>query len=166
MIRPTRVSAVHSCLANFEYIPPAIFPYPRKTGRGFYEMEKTFAELKNMNNPDRWAAVIALERFGNPAVDYLIKALMDEDKWVRYVAADALGNVGDSRAVDSLLERLNDPDQDVRFATAGALGRIGDERASKHLMKTCSSDNCFVRIAAEEALASIKTNAQVAQTRT
>jgi HEAT repeat protein len=121
-------------------------------------MEKTFAELKNKTNPNRWAAVIALEKFGQPAVDYLVKALDDDDKWVRYIAADALGNLADGRSVDHLIRRLYDSDQDVRFATAEALGKIGDPKASFSLMKTCNSDNCFVRLAAEEALVNLRIN--------
>jgi HEAT repeat protein len=118
-------------------------------------MEKTFSELKDKSKPDRWKAVIALEKFGAPAVDYLHKALADEDKWVRYAAADALGNLGDKRSVDYLTRLLADQDQDVRFASAEALGKIGDPKASHALMQTCNGDNCFVRIAAEEALAKL-----------
>ena len=118
-------------------------------------MEKTFSELKDKSKPDRWKAVIALEKFGVPAVDYLHKALDDEDKWVRYVAVDALGNIGDRRSVDHLTKKLSDLDQDVRFATAMALGNIGDPKASHALMQTCNGDNCFVKIAAEEALAKL-----------
>lgn len=118
-------------------------------------MEKTFSELKDKSKPDRWKAVIALEKFGAPAVDYLHKALDDEDMWVRYAAVDALGNIGDRRSVDHLAKKLADPEQDVRFATAEALGKIGDPKASHALMQTCNADNCFVRVAAEEALAKL-----------
>lgn len=44
-------------------------------------MEKIFQELQDKNQPERWTRVIALEKFGKPAVDYLHKALDDEDKW-------------------------------------------------------------------------------------
>jgi HEAT repeat protein len=118
-------------------------------------MEKTFHNLKDKSIPDRWKAAYALEKFGAPAIDYLHKALMDEDKWVRYAAVDALGTIGDNRSVDHLARLLTDSDQDIRFATAYALGNIGDPKAAHALMQTCNSDNCFVKIAAEEALAKL-----------
>lgn len=118
-------------------------------------MEKIFLELKDKSQTERWTRVIALEKFGKPAVDYLHKALDDDDKWVRYMAADALGNIGDVRSIERLIPLLNDQDQDVRFATAYALGNIGHPSAEDALTMTCTRDNCFVKVAAEEALAKV-----------
>jgi HEAT repeat protein len=118
-------------------------------------MEKIFHELKDKNQPERWTRVIALEKFGKPAVDYLHKALDDEDKWVRYMAADALGNIGDVRSIERLIPLLNDLDQDVRFVAAYALGNIGHPSAEEALVRTCTHDNCFVKVAAEEALTKV-----------
>jgi HEAT repeat protein len=120
-------------------------------------MEKTFRELNDKSKAERWIAVYALEKFGTPAIDYLHKALADDDKWVRYAAVDALGNIGNSQSVIPLTKALADSDQDVRFAAAHSLGQIGDPKASHALMQTCNSDNCFVKIAAEEALAKLAT---------
>ncbi|MGD1003793.1 MAG: HEAT repeat domain-containing protein [Methanoregulaceae archaeon] len=120
-------------------------------------MEKTFRQLKDKSWPDRWTAVYALQKFGIPAIDYLHKALDDDDKWVRYAAVDALGDMRDKRSVDYLTKLLLDEDQDVRFASAWALGEIGDQKASHALMQTVNSDNGFVKIAAEEALAKLET---------
>jgi HEAT repeat protein len=122
---------------------------------GNFTMEQTVKNLKDRTTADRWRNVIALEKLGEPAVNHLIAALKDEDKWVRYTAADALGNIGGPRSVDYLIPLLKDPDQDVRFVAAEALGRLGDPRAGEALSETCRGDNCFVRIAAEEALAKI-----------
>jgi HEAT repeat protein len=133
---------------------------PGELGRGKQDMDKIFHELKDKNQPERWTRVIALEKFGKPAVDYLHKALDDEDKWVRYMAADALGNIGDVRSIERLIPLLNDQDQDVRFATAYALGNIGNPSAEKALAQTCSRDNCFVKVAAEEALAKLNSPAK------
>jgi HEAT repeat protein len=123
-------------------------------------MDKIFHDLNDKNQPERWTRVIALEKFGKPAVDYLHKALDDEDKWVRYMAADALGNIGDIRSIERLIPLLNDQDQDVRFATAYALGNIGNPSAEIALAQTCSKDNCFVKVAAEEALAKLNAPAK------
>ncbi len=118
-------------------------------------MEQILKNLKNKNYQERWTAAYALGRFGNKAVDHLHEALRDEDKWVRYFAADVLGDIRDPRSVDPLVEKLMDEDQDVRFVTASALGRIGDPRAAHALMQAYNNDNCFVKIFIEEALADL-----------
>jgi HEAT repeat protein len=118
-------------------------------------MEQHVKNLNDRASADRWRNVIALEKMGEPAVNHLISALKDEDKWVRYTAVDALGNIGERRSVQYLIPMLKDPAQDVRFVAADALGRLGDPSAGNALSETCRGDNCFVRIAAEEALAKI-----------
>ena len=115
-------------------------------------MQKILEGLKNKANPERYNAIFALAPFGDLALDHLHAALSDEDKWVRYFAADALGDLKNSRSVDPLVLRLLDQDQDVRYVAASALGRIGDPRAAHALMQAYNSDNCFVRIFIEEAL--------------
>ena len=118
--------------------------------------EKTYQKLANREAVDRWKHAIELGKFGPPAVDHLVRALTDEDKWVRYLAVDALGSIKDKKAVDPLVKSLKDKDQDVRFAAADALGRLGDTRAEAPLKECMSADNCYVRIAAEEALERLK----------
>ncbi|MDD1673344.1 MAG: HEAT repeat domain-containing protein [Methanomicrobiales archaeon] len=118
-------------------------------------MEEDVRNLQDESKGNRWRYAEALEKMGKPAVEYLIHALKDPDKWVRYVAADALGNIGDPCCVDDLIVALKDGDQDVRFAVAGALGKVGNgnPRAMEALDQVCRGDNCYVRIAAEEARA-------------
>ena len=118
-------------------------------------MKEEIAKLNNKATPERWQSVVALEKAGKPAVEYLVMALKDSDKWVRYAAADALGNIGDTASVAPLIGLLGDLDQDVRFATAEALGKIGDPKACTPLEQACQTDNGYVKIAAEEALAKI-----------
>jgi HEAT repeat protein len=124
---------------------------------GWREMpEKTYQKLVNKETVDRWKYAIELSKFGQPAVDHLVKALSDEDKWVRYLAVDALATIKDKKAVDSLVKVLKDQDQDVRFAAADALGRLGDARAEAGLKECLATDNCYVKIAVEEALERLK----------
>lgn len=118
-------------------------------------METVVRNLKNRDNPERWTAIFALAKFGDQAIDHLHDALNDEDKWIRYFAADALGDLKNSRSVDHLVQKLLDEDQDVRFVSASALGRIGDPRAAHALMQAYNSDNCFVKVFIEEALDNI-----------
>lgn len=118
-------------------------------------MHNTVAALKNKGNLERWKNVTDLEKFGQPAAEFLIQALTDEDRWIRYLAADALANIGATNAVDSLITLLSDPEQDVRFAAAAALGKLGDPKAIKDLQEVLESDNGYVKVAAEEALTMI-----------
>jgi HEAT repeat protein len=115
-------------------------------------MQKIIAALANKENLERFKAVIELEKYGPPATDFLILALKDDDRWIRYLAADALANIGATKSVDSLITLLKDPDQDVRFKAAAALGKIGDRRAIKDLQSVLRTDNAYVKIAAEESL--------------
>ncbi|MHA1210216.1 MAG: HEAT repeat domain-containing protein [Candidatus Freyarchaeota archaeon] len=53
-------------------------------------------------------------------VERLIRALRDENRYVRWGAAGALGELGDARAVQPLVEALKDEDWNVREITRGA----------------------------------------------
>jgi HEAT repeat protein len=79
----------------------------------------------SQERPGRWKSVVTLEKVGKPAVQYLLTLLKDPDKWVRYAAADTLGDIGDSASVGPLIRLLGDHDQKVRLATAQALEKIG-----------------------------------------
>jgi HEAT repeat protein len=71
------------------------------------------------------------------AVEYLTFLLLDENKWVRYVAAKALGEIGDARGVKGLRAALRDTDQDVRIAATRSLwmiGKLGDAQAFRALI--------------------------------
>lgn len=118
-------------------------------------MQNIVAALANKNNLERWKNVVDLEKFGQPAAEFLVQALADEDRWVRYLAADALANIGATNSVDSIISLLRDPDQDVRFAAAAALGKLGNPKAVKSLQEVLKHDNGYVKVAAEEALAKI-----------
>ena len=115
-------------------------------------MQNIVAALAKKDSLERWKHVVDLEKFGQPAAEFLIQALSDEDRWVRYLAADALANIGATNSVDSLISLLRDEDQDVRFAAAAALGKLGDPKAIKSLQEVLKRDNGYVKIAAEEAL--------------
>lgn len=57
-------------------------------------------------------------------VEKLIKESKDKDWFVRKIAANALGNIGDLRAIESLIQTLRDEDSDVRWIAAQALVKI------------------------------------------
>jgi 3-methyladenine DNA glycosylase AlkC len=81
----------------------------------------------------------------------LIKALTDEDKYVRKQAAWALGQMGES-AVERLIRALKDEEEAVRSRVAEALGKIGDARAVEPLIQALKDKDRVVRWRAAEAL--------------
>ena len=85
-------------------------------------------------------------------IDGLIRALRHEDEEVRLEAAEALGEIGDSRAVEPLIQALKDEDDDVQWGAAEALGKMG-ERAVEPLIQALKDKN--VRSLATFALGEI-----------
>lgn len=93
--------------------------------------------LKYMNSSEvrKGAAAGLGELKDETAVEALIEALKDEDKFVRKNAAEALGKIGDKKALDPLIEMLKDDDWFVQEKAAAALGKIGDGRAVDPLLR-------------------------------
>jgi HEAT repeat protein len=86
----------------------------------------------------RRAAAYALGWMGNEmAHEPLLETLanVNENPRVRAVAAEALANLGDTRAVKALLSASEDPDVEVRFWSAFALGQLVSEDDSESLAK-------------------------------
>jgi HEAT repeat protein len=60
------------------------------------------------------------------ALNNLVKAFNDkEDNSVRWIAAEALGEIGSDAAIEGLVNALNHPYSNVRWIAAEALGKIG-----------------------------------------
>jgi HEAT repeat protein len=55
----------------------------------------------------------------------LIQALKDNDSQIRANAAEALGNIGDTRSVRPLIQALKDDNINVRNEAAHALDKLG-----------------------------------------
>ena len=67
----------------------------------------------------------AIEGFGTPAVEPLIKELGDIEATVRRYAANILGNLHDARAIESLGMALYDLNHEVGTVAAEALAKFG-----------------------------------------
>ncbi|MCB1308037.1 MAG: toll/interleukin-1 receptor domain-containing protein [Leptospiraceae bacterium] len=93
-------------------------------------------------------------------VSQLLNALkQDEDEWVRWTAAQALGAIGDIGAVDDIGHSLkNDQHRYVRRTCAKALGDIGGEAARKYLHKARgrTGEDPYVLMLIDEALERIE----------
>jgi len=70
----------------------------------------------------------------------LVSYLQSKDKYLRYRAAIALGNIQDTSTVAPLVPLLQDEDLQVRAAAAFALGQIGSEPAVRSLIGALRSD--------------------------
>jgi len=94
----------------------------------------------------------ALEKFTLPIVEHFTNALDNEDKWVRYLAAEALGNMGDPRSIEHLRLLRSDKDPDLRFVSGQSLGKIGYLRELLTDSRKMGCDTCLIRYIAEEVL--------------
>ncbi len=77
-------------------------------------------------------AVSGLVKMGSPAVDALVAAMKDPDADVRWQAANALGDIKDTRAVPPLIEALQV--KELNWHAARSLGEIKDTRAVEPLI--------------------------------
>jgi len=115
-------------------------------------MEHTRHEQVSRRSPDTEKSLQALEKFTLPIVEHLINALNNEDKWVRYLAAEALGNLGDLRAIAHLKLLRSDSDPDLKFVSGQSLSKIAYLREILHDSRKMGCDTCLVRYIAEEVL--------------
>jgi len=108
--------------------------------------------LKNNRSPDTLKSLEALEKFTLPIVEHFTKALTNEDKWVRYLAAEALGTMGDLRAVEPLHLLRSDKDPDLRFVSGQSLSNIRYMQEILTDSRKMGCDTCLIRYIAEEVL--------------
>ena len=88
-------------------------------------------------------------------VELALQSLKNPDGYVRWKAAEALGNMGDETTVPALIEALDDKAAGVREFAAKALGEIGDSQAMEPLIDTLEDKSNFVRLEAVKALEGI-----------
>ena len=91
------------------------------------------------DEPHAYAAVVA---HGEAAVDGLVGVMRDRKLKVttRFLAANALGEIGSKKAARPLVEALKDPEFNVRRCAALALGQIGDQSAAEPLRRLAARD--------------------------
>ena len=115
-------------------------------------MERTPDKPMNNRSPDTIKSLEALEKFTMPIVEHFTKALSNEDKWVRYLAAEALGNIGDLRSIKHLNLLRSDKDPDLRFVSGQSLSKIRYLREILTDSRKMGCDTCLIRYIAEEVL--------------
>ena len=75
------------------------------------------------------------DEFAQIVLEPLIKALEDEDAYIRENTIYALEKIGDKRAVQPLIKALGDKNPWNRQIVVKVLGKIGDKRAVQPLIK-------------------------------
>ena len=111
----------------------------------------------------RAKAVQALGKIGEAAAEVavpsLVRALRDSDNWVSSLAAEALGQMGDSAdgAIPALIHSLGHINPQVRANAAAALGKMGmaADGSPAALEKACQDGDGGVRCQAIRALSMI-----------
>ncbi|MHC1604814.1 MAG: HEAT repeat domain-containing protein [Candidatus Methanofastidiosia archaeon] len=122
---------------------------------GLIEVQRSTTRVPFMWSSIRWEAGRALKKIGKPAIEPLIRALEDEDQYVREGAAWVLGEIGDEKTVESLIPALSDEKWEVRNKAAEALRKIPNERAVEPLGQALSDEKWEVREKVIEALCNI-----------
>ena len=139
------------CSANFDY--PAKTTQKLVLNQGRLDlMQQTSDNVTNKRSPDTLKSLEALEKFSLPIIDYFTKALTHEDKWVRYLAAEALGSLGDLRSIDPLKRLSSDKDPDLRFVSGQSLSNIRYMQEILTDSRKMGCETCLIRYIAEEVL--------------
>ena len=108
-----------------------------------------------MTMDSRSVSVSAVRKFRQPLVEYLISGLDDNDKWVRVMAAEMLGALGDPHSARALQPLLAGWDSDLRLAASRSLARIRSPQSAT-IPQALSCDYCMIRLVADEALTRLK----------
>ncbi|MBM3235960.1 tetratricopeptide repeat protein [Candidatus Poribacteria bacterium] len=95
------------------------------------------------------------EKLDLSSVKLAVQSLKNPDGYVRWKAAEALGNMKDETAVPALIEALSDEVDSVREFAAKALGEIGDNQSMEPLIDALEDKSNFVRMEAVKALEGI-----------
>ena len=97
-------------------------------------------------------SLAAIKKFRQPMIEYLKSGLEDNDKWVRVMAAEMLGAVGDHHSAAHLKPLLADRDRDLRIVAAKSLAMIRSPHLFFALSQVDNCENCMIRLVANEAL--------------
>jgi len=108
-------------------------------------------KLKHRSLAVQLAASEKLEKIGEPAVPYLIKALKDKNATMRKNAAEILGTIKDVRAIAPLIALGNDQKLEVRMQAINSLVEIGPA-AAEPLAGALNDKNENIRLTAGQAL--------------
>ena len=115
--------------------------------------------IDDLSHPDRlvrqqasWELVLLEDM----AVEPLLARAVESDS-MRYVSAQILGRIGDSRAVPLLRRLARDPNQHVRREALLALGKMGEPELGTDLLRALAADSsALARSAAAQGLGNLR----------
>lgn len=106
-----------------------------------------------------------IEPNDNAIIEQLISLLTNQDPYIRYRAAEGIGEAKEKgkNAVPTLIQIIHDPEPDVREKVAFALGEIGKPAslATNELVKLLNDEDQEIRAMAAYSLGSICANSKV-----
>jgi len=102
--------------------------------------------------PGTRATADAVKKFRGPLIEYLLSGLEENNKWIRVMAADLLGSIGDQRTINSLVPLTVDKDPDIRAVSARAVSMISSHRNFETVSGADNCGNCTIRLIAEELI--------------
>lgn len=137
-------------------IPPEKEPDAPGKGPGWTGMNGAVTSETKRMATSLSASMRAMKTFRQPLVDYLISGLEDNDKWVRVMAAEMLGILGDSHSAEHLKPLLAGWDSDLRIVAAKSLAMIRSPRSAFALSQADNCGHCMIRLVANEALEKLK----------
>jgi CubicO group peptidase (beta-lactamase class C family) len=94
--------------------------------------ENILSLINKFSDNDPWLngeAINKIIQIGEPAVNYLIKSLQDQNENVRWCSAIALEKISPAgtQSIPYLIEALKDKNSNVRWCSALALGKFGKD---------------------------------------
>ena len=98
--------------------------YPQSTPldeQGIEQIKHLIDVLGSRSGPEREAARKEIVAYGKLATPYLVEALQNDDRFVRWESAMALGVIADPASAIALVETLMDEDVGVRWLASEAL---------------------------------------------
>jgi len=122
------------------------------------EMEELAARLvagPNRRSHGRCGDCERLAAYGEPAVDYFIRLLENEQAEVRILAAEYLGKIPVERSVPALLTALDDSVAEVRVNALDALVACGSRDAIEPMLRLLDDADAWVRRTAVRSLAQL-----------
>jgi HEAT repeat protein/protein-S-isoprenylcysteine O-methyltransferase Ste14 len=122
--------------------------------RSISSLTKTIRSAKHRG--EMRTAAASLAQMKGEAVDSLITLLGDENLYIRWYCANALGTVRSEKIVEPLIRLLDDPDQNVRKMAAGSLGESGSGKAIEPLINVLTNPAEGVESVAACALGKLK----------
>jgi len=108
-------------------------------------------------------SMMAIKKFRQPMIEYLLSGLEDDNRWVRIMAAEMLGTIGDPCTAGYLKPLLAEHDRDMRIVAARSLAMIRSPGAIFPLSLVDNCGDCMIRLVASEALERLKAQKEVAR---